>query len=188
MYMVTEHRGRSPQAVRAGDLVAPAAGPGDLVGTLYQCHALRLIRMAVLLVGDQPSAEDVVQDAFLGLHRGVSRLRDPANAVAYLRASVLNGCRSVLRSRKRAWSSRAAMHEPPVWSAESAAMAGEDRREALRAVALLPRRQREVLVLRYFLNLTDREIATALGVSRGTVASTASRALAALARDLGGRA
>ncbi len=189
MYMVTEHRGRSPQAVRASDLVAPAAGPGDLIGTLYQCHALRLTRMAVLLVGDQPSAEDVVQDAFLGLHRGAGRLRDPVNAVAYLRASVLNGCRSVLRSRKRAWSARAAMHDPPVpvWSAESAAMAGEDRREALRAVARLPRRQREVLVLRYFLNLTDREIAADLGVSRGTVASTASRALAALARDLGGR-
>ena len=67
-------------------------------------------------------------------------------------------------------------------------MAGEDRREALRAVARLPRRQREVLVLRYFLNLSDREIAADLGVCRGTVASTASRALAALARDLGGQA
>ena len=66
-------------------------------------------------------------------------------------------------------------------------MAGEDRREALRAVARLPRRQREVLVLRYYLNLTDTEIAADLGVSRGTVASTASRALAALARELGGQ-
>jgi RNA polymerase sigma-70 factor (sigma-E family) len=188
MYMVTEHRVRVMRTARGGDLAASPAGPGDLVGILYQCHALRLVRMAVLLVGDQPSAEDVVQDAFLGLHCGAGRLHDPANAVAYLRVSVLNGCRSVLRSRKRARSSRAAMHDPPVWSAESAAMAGEDRREALRAVARLPRRQREVLVLRYFLNLTDREIATALGVSRGTVASTASRALAALARDLGGRA
>ena len=79
MYMVTEHRGRATQAVRARGLVAPAAGPGDLVGTLYQCHALRLIRIAVLQVGDQPSAEDVVQDAFLGLHRGAGRLHDPAN-------------------------------------------------------------------------------------------------------------
>jgi RNA polymerase sigma-70 factor (sigma-E family) len=162
-------------------------GAGEFVGDLFQCHALRLIRMAVLLVGDQCSAEDVVQDAFLGLHRGLGRLHDPANALAYLRASVLNGCRSVLRARKRAWSSRAATHEPPVWSAESAAMAGEDRREALRAVARLPRRQREVLVLRYYLNLTDTEIAADLGVSRGTVASTASRALAALARELGGQ-
>ena len=96
MYMVTEHRGRATQTVRAGDLVAPAAGPGELVGILYRCHALRLIRMAVLLVGDQPSAEDVVQDAFLGLHRGAGRLHDPANAVAYLRASVLNNQLHVL--------------------------------------------------------------------------------------------
>lgn len=187
MCMVTEHRELARPAMRTSDLDVPPVPAGDLVGALYQCHALRLIRMAVLLLGDQPSAEDVVQDAFLGLHRGVGRLKDPANAVAYLRTSVLNGCRSVLRSRKRAWSSRAAMHDPPVWSAESAAMAGEDRREALRAVARLPRRQREVLVLRYFLNLSDREIAADLGVSRGTVASTASRALAALARDLEGR-
>jgi RNA polymerase sigma-70 factor (sigma-E family) len=162
-----------------------ALDAGDLVGDLFECHALRLIRMAVLLVGDRSSAEDVVQDAFLGLYRGAGRLRDPANAVAYLRASVLNGCRSVLRSRKRAWSSLIPAHDPPVWSAESAAMAGEDRREVLRAVTRLPRRQREVLVLRYYLNLSDQEIAADLGVTRGTVASTASRALAALGRELG---
>lgn len=176
MYMVTDHRERHTLAADAG----------DLVGGLFECHAVRLIRMAVLLVGDQSSAEDVVQDAFLGLYRGAGRLRDPANAVAYLRTSVLNGCRSVLRSRKRAWSSLlTAPHDPPVWSAESAAMAGEDRREVLRAVTHLPPRQREVLVLRYYLNLSDQEIAADLGVARGTVASTVSRALAALGRELG---
>lgn len=173
----------------AGDLRAATrtrvtVNASELVGDLFEYHAVRLIRMAVLLLGDQSSAEDVVQDAFLGLYRGAGRLRDPANAVAYLRASVLNGCRSVLRSRKRAWSLIPA-HDPPVWSAESAAMAGEDRREVLRAVARLPRRQREVLVLRYYVNLTDQEIAADLGVTRGTVASTASRALAALGRELG---
>ena len=176
--------------VGAGELGAAARAQltlnaGDLISDLFECHAVRLIRLAVLLVGDQSSAEDVVQDAFLGLYRGASRLRDPGNAVAYLRASVLNGCRSVLRSRKRAWSSLMAAHDPPVWSAESAAMAGEDRREVLRAVTHLPPRQREVLVLRYYLNLSDQEIAADLGVTRGTVASTASRALAALGRELG---
>ena len=68
-----------------------------------------------------------------------------------------------------------------MWSAEAAALDGEDRREVLQAVAVLPRRQREVLVLRYFLSLTDNEIAADLGISRGTVVSTASRALASLA-------
>ena len=157
-----------------------SAPPGQLVDELYRGHALRLTRMALLLVGDRPSAEDVVQEAFLGLFRGLGRLRDPDRAVAYLRASVLNGCRSVLRSRKRA-RLRKVTHDPAVWSAEAAALDGEDRREVLRAVAVLPRRQREVLVLRYFLNLTDNEIAADLGISRGTVVSTASRALASLA-------
>jgi len=63
-------------------------------------------------------------------------------------------------------------------------MAGEDRRVVLAAIARLPRRAREVLALRYYLNLPDHEIASVLGVSRGTVSSTASRGLATLARNL----
>jgi RNA polymerase sigma-70 factor (sigma-E family) len=166
---------------------APAASD-RLVEELYRGHALRLTRMAVLLVGDKPSAEDVVQEAFLGLFRGLGRLSDPCRAAAYLRVSVLNGCRSVLRARTRARLRGAAADCPAVWSAESAVLAGEDRREVLAAVARLPRRQREVLVLRYFLDLTDSEIAADLGVSRGTVVSTASRALTALARKTGEQA
>jgi RNA polymerase sigma factor (sigma-70 family) len=144
--------------------------------------------MALLLVGDRPSAEDVVQEAFLGLFRGLGRLSEPGRATAYLRVSVLNGCRSVLRARKRARQRGGTAEYPAVWSAESAALAGEERREVLAAVAALPRRQREVLVLRYFLGLSDAEIAADLGVSRGTVASTASRALAALAAKTGEQA
>ena len=175
-------RRTSPPDVLA-DAAAPRRDfvpPGQLVDELYRGHALRLTRMALLLVGDRPSAEDVVQEAFIGLFRGFGRLSDPDRAVAYLRASVLNGCRSVLRSRKRARLHKLT-HEPAVWSAEAAALDGEDRREVLQAIAVLPRRQREVLVLRYFLDLTDNEIAADLGISRGTVASTASRALASLA-------
>jgi RNA polymerase sigma factor (sigma-70 family) len=157
-----------------------ACHTGALVAELYRAHALRLTRMALLLVGGQPSAEDVVQDAFLGLFRGLSRLDDPNRAVAYLRISVLNGCRSVLRAHRRARLRRTATDDPAVWSAESAVVAGEVRREVLRAVAQLPRRQREELVLRHFPGLSDSEIAADLGVSRGTAASTASRALASL--------
>jgi RNA polymerase sigma-70 factor (sigma-E family) len=159
----------------------------DAIDGLYRSHALGLLRLALLLAGDRTTAEDVVQDAFLGLYRAWSRIREPDKALGYLRTSVVNGCRSVQRARRTAWlrAERHQRHEPPVWSAEAAALAGEDRREVLTAVARLPRRQREVLALRYYAELGDSEIASVLGVSRGTVSSTASRALAALARELG---
>ena len=168
----------------ASDPAADSAGqPSDLVAGLFRAHAVALVRVATLLLGDQQSAEDVVQDAFFGLYRGLPGLRYRSKALPYLRASVINGSRSVLRARKRAFL-RKVQHEPPVWSAESAAMAGEDRKALLAAVARLPRRAREVLALRYYLDLADHEIAAALGISRATVSSTASRALAKLARDL----
>jgi RNA polymerase sigma-70 factor (sigma-E family) len=155
----------------------------DLVSDLYQAHALALIRAAKLLLRDQASAEDVVQDAFLSLYRALPRLSDQDQILPYLRAAVINGSRSVLRARRRALL-RKVHHEPPTSSAESAAMISEDRRAVLAAVTKLPRRAREVLVLRYYLGLSDQEIAAALNVSRGTVSSTASRGLAALALDL----
>src|SRR5262252_5543399 len=121
----------------------------DLVGSLYRAHALGLVRLAKLLVGDQASAEDVVQDVFLGLHRTLPALTDHDQVLPYLRAAVLNRSRSLLRKRRRALLFRA-QHEPPVASAEAAAMLGEDRRAVKQAVARLPRRAREVLILRYY--------------------------------------
>jgi RNA polymerase sigma-70 factor (sigma-E family) len=165
------------------DAARPDAPADEFIRQLHREHAVRLVRVALLLVGDQPSAEDVVQEAFIGLYRGMGRLRDRDKALPYLRAAVVNGARSVLRSRRRAALHRVP-HEPPVWSAEAAAMDSEDRRQLLAAVATLPHRMREVLALRYYLDLSDLQIADALGISRGTVSSTASRALAALARKL----
>lgn len=139
-----------------------------------------MTRLALMLTGDRATAEDVVQDAFLGLHRQWHRLDDPRNAVSYLRTCVVNGCRSVHRSRRIAW-----LHHPSHdWSAEAAAIDGEDRRELLAAVASLPRRQREILALRFYLDMSESEIGTTLKISRGTVSSTVSRALATLARQL----
>jgi RNA polymerase sigma factor (sigma-70 family) len=147
-----------------------------------RAHATGLVRLALLLVGDQPSAEDVVHEAFLGLYRNWADLEDHGRLAGYLRVAVVNGSRGVLRARRRAWL-RPVRHELPVWSAEAAAMATEERRAVLAAVARLPRRQREVLALRYYAELADTEIAAALGVSRGTVVSTASRALSVLGRQ-----
>lgn len=155
----------------------------DAVTDLYRHHAVGFIRLALLLVGDQESAEDVVQEAFCGLYRNWRGLDDPGRVLGYLRVAVLNGSRSVLRARRRAWL-RPVRHDSPVWSAEAAAMATEERRVVLAAVAGLPPRQREVLALRYYADLADPEIAAALGISRGTVVSTASRALTALASRL----
>ncbi len=161
-----------------------AESPDDFIRSLYHAHVVRLVRVALLLLGDQQSAEDVVQDAFISLYQNLPRLRDRDKALPYLRAVVINGSRSALRARRRA-ALRLARHvPPPVWSAESVAIDSEERREVLAAVARLPRRAREVLALRYYLDLPESEIAAALGISRGTVSSTASRALAALTREL----
>ncbi|MGA8461332.1 MAG: sigma factor, partial [Streptosporangiaceae bacterium] len=82
---------------QADDPAADAAGqPSDLVAGLFRAHAVALVRVATLLLGDQQSAEDVVQDAFFGLYRGLPGLRDRSKALPYLRASVINGSRSVL--------------------------------------------------------------------------------------------
>ena len=179
------HISVTANGAQANARAQPEDSPETAVDDLYRAHAVGLIRFAVLMVGDQPTAEDVVQDAFLGLFRGWRRVRDPAKALGYLRVSVVNGCRSVLRSRDRARLLRV-QHDPPVWSAEAAAIDSQDRRDVLAAVARLPRRQREVLALRYYLELGEQEIAAALRISRGTVASTASRGLATLTRELQG--
>lgn len=158
--------------------------PERAVTGLYQAHAVGLIRLAMLMVGDAPSAEDVVQDAFIGLHRKWGTLRDPDDALTYVRSAVLNRCRSVLR--RRAVAARFGhSFERPAWSAEESALAGEDRREVLTAIARLSPRQREVLALRYYCDLPEDQIARVLRVSRGTVSSTTSRALTALAALLG---
>jgi RNA polymerase sigma-70 factor (sigma-E family) len=157
----------------------------QIVADLYLAHGLALVRLALMLTGDKATAEDVVQDAFLGLYRAIGRLSGTDKALAYLRASVVNGCRSVHRARKRAFLG-GSHDEPAVWSAEAAFLSREDSRLTLQAIARLPRRSREVLALRYYLDMTDSEIAATLGVSRGTVSSTASRALTALALELKG--
>ncbi|NRQ30695.1 SigE family RNA polymerase sigma factor [Nonomuraea sp. NN258] len=151
---------------------------------MFADHHVGLVRLALLMVGDQPTAEDVVQEAFARTHAGRARLRDADKALAYVRSAVLNGCRSVLRRRATVFR-KAVPYDPPVWSAESAALMSEERREVLLAVRQLPRRQREALTLRYYLDLSDREIAETMRISAGTARSTIARGLAALGRALG---
>ncbi|HEX7268952.1 MAG TPA: SigE family RNA polymerase sigma factor [Streptosporangiaceae bacterium] len=163
------------------------ADAGPLVTALYEAHGVGLIRLAVVMLGDRPAAEDVVQEAFCGLYRRWDHLDDPGNALRYLRSSVLNGCRSVLRNRGRLHLRLGQEPGRPdsVESAESTALVGEEHRAVLAALRRLPDRQREALVLRFYLELSEAEIAQAMGISQGTVKSTVSRALAALGRLLG---
>ncbi|WP_219415167.1 RNA polymerase sigma factor [Pseudonocardia nigra] len=160
---------------------APDPSAPRTLSDLYRDHRMRLVRLAVLLVDDPSTAEDVVQEAFTGLHRHWSGLRDEAAAVGYLRAAVVNGSRSVLRRRRTA-RDYVPPHQVNARSAESLAMLSAEHQAVVDALSTLPPRQREVLVLRYYGGLSEAEISDATGISRGTVKSTASRALDAVAR------
>ncbi|WP_308120565.1 RNA polymerase sigma factor [Streptomyces bambusae] len=157
------------------------------VSELYHAHRLRMVRLAVLLVDDLATAEDVVQDAFTALYRRHGEhITEVDNALGYLRTAVVNTSRSVLRRRRtvRGWTPPPAGEAP---SAEDSVVLDEAHREVLAALARLTPRRRQVLVLRYWAELSEAEIATTLGISRGAVKSNASRALDALERILEGR-
>jgi RNA polymerase sigma-70 factor (sigma-E family) len=181
------------QAVHTAPDRAPAAPPPPAppeqsaapltLEDLYRQHRMRLVRLAILLVDEPATAEDVVQEAFTGLHRHWSGLRDEAAALGYLRTAVVNGSRSVLRRRKTA-RGYVPPHQTNARSAESLAMLTAEHQAVVSALGQLPSRQREVLVLRYYGGMSEAEIAAATGVSRGTVKSSASRALDALQRIL----
>jgi RNA polymerase sigma-70 factor (sigma-E family) len=157
----------------------------DQVTRLYRIHGMDLIRIAAVMLGSRAGAEDAVQDAFCGLYRRWNQLADPQNALSYVRSAVMNRCRSELRRRARLERRADQNHRPlDADSPEQAAILGEEHQDVLAALRRLPDRQREALILRYFMDLPEPEIATAMGISQGTVKSTTSRAIAALARQL----
>ncbi|MER7760547.1 SigE family RNA polymerase sigma factor [Streptomyces sp. NPDC097619] len=165
---------------------SPPAPGRPTVTDLYAAHRLPMVRLAVLLVDDLATAEDVVQDAFTALYRRHGeRITEVDNALGYLRTAVVNTARSVLRRRRtaRAWIPPV---EPPAASAEETVVLGEEHREVLAALRGLSPRRRQVLVLRYWSGLSEAQIADTLGISRGAVKSHASRGLAALERMLAG--
>ena len=150
---------------------------------LYRAHALSLKRLAVLMLDDGAAAEDVVQDAFLGLFRRWGTLTDATGALPYLRASVLNGCRTAMKRRARR-SGAVEQGDRPLESAEAAVLHTEEQHMVAAAIRRLPARQREVLVLRYYLDMTEADAAEAMHISKGTVKSATSRAIDAISRAL----
>lgn len=171
--------------VRAGAGAAPDLAGGELTA-LFRGHHLDLVRLATMLTGDRATAEDVVQDAFEKVHAARNRLAGRGGVgVSYLRTTVINGCRGVHRRRNVARRHEAvAPGDAGQVSAEQAVICAERHREVAAALARLPRRRREVLVLRYYLELSEAEIAETLNISTGTVKSSAARGLATLAKTL----
>jgi len=158
------------------------------VEQLYRQHRLGMTRLALLLVDDRETAQDVVHDAFAALYRRWDSLGSEDAALAYLRACVVNGSRSVLRRRRTV--RRHPSFADDVLTADSAdapVLLAEEYREVLAALHRLPARQREVIVLRYWAELTEAQIAGTLGISLGTVKASASRGRDAIESMLGGR-
>jgi RNA polymerase sigma-70 factor (sigma-E family) len=159
---------------------APATWNADRVVTeLYLGQYKSLVRLAVLLVHDVPTAEEVVQDAFEAMHYAQRRLRDSEKALSYLRQAVVNRSRSVLRHRTVV-DKNAPKPAPDEPSAEHAAMALLERSAVIEALRTLPDRQREAIVLRYYADLSEADIAATMGISKGAVKSHTARAMAAL--------
>ena len=158
--------------------IAVDARADAVVERLYDEHYVRLVRLAYLLLGDQGRSEDVVQDSFVAVYQRLDRLGE-ADLPAYLRQTVVNRSRSALRHLQVVdrHAERRLEHVP---GAEHAALLSDRRRAVVDALATLPRRQREVMALRYYLDLSERDIAETLGISAGAVKSHASRGATAL--------
>ncbi len=149
------------------------------VAALFDQHYKSLRGLAFLMLGDSGQAEEVVQEAFVQVHAAWARLDAPA---AYARVAVINLCRS--RIRRAVLERRAPVAEPRVHpGVENVA----ERDEVLTAVRALPERQRACIVLRYYEDLGDDQIAEILDCSVGTVKSQLHKARAHLARTLGGQ-
>jgi RNA polymerase sigma-70 factor (sigma-E family) len=159
--------------------VAVAWDADQAVTALYSAHFRSLVRLAALLVRDVATAEEVVQDAFVAMHGAWRRLRQPDKALSYLRQSVVNRSRSVLRHRAVV-EKYAPKGLPDAQSAENGAMVELERSAVVKALSALPTRQREALVLRYYGDLSEAEIAQTMGISRGAVKSHTARGMAAL--------
>jgi RNA polymerase sigma-70 factor (sigma-E family) len=153
---------------------------------LYAAHWRQLVRLSVLLVRDIGTAEEVVQDAFIAVHRRWDRLRDPEKGLAYLRRAVVNQSRSTLRHRMVVTRHVERGPDPAAPVADEHDDGFARRAAVIEAMRALPQRQREVLALRYYLDLSEAEIADTLGISRGAVKSHASRGAGALRELLKG--
>jgi RNA polymerase sigma-70 factor (sigma-E family) len=186
--VIGDRRGPFVDAVGRVD---PKQDADEALVALYTAHYRSLVRLGALLLRDTAAAEDVVQDAFVAMHASWRRLRDPDKALAYLRQAVVNRARSRLRHLKVVerktpppLPESGQIHGAFVPSAEQGAIHALERQHVMSALGNLPHRQREVLVLRYYADLSEAQIAETMGISPGAVKSHASRGIAALRQTM----
>jgi RNA polymerase sigma-70 factor (sigma-E family) len=165
------------------EVLEPPAAGSTLVDA-YREHYRPLVKLAGLLIDDVGACEEIVQDSFVQVFGTQRTLRDPQKLPAYLRSAVLNGARSRLRRKDVRRRLALVRSDDTAAGPEAGAVRADDRRAVLEAMRLLPDRQRDVLVLRYWLDLSEAEIAETLGISAGSVKTHASRGMHALARSL----
>jgi RNA polymerase sigma-70 factor (sigma-E family) len=146
------------------------------VAALYRLHYRFLVGLAALLVRDMATAEGLVQDSFVAMHSAWRRLEDGDRALSYLHQSVVSRSRSVRRHRV------APGANPP--GAGSGPTTGLERSALVAALWSLAPRQREVLVLRYYADLPEAQVASAMGISRGAARSHAARGMSLLRAEL----
>jgi RNA polymerase sigma-70 factor (sigma-E family) len=146
---------------------------------LYTLHYRKLVRSAWLLVRDEPTAEEVVQDAFVSVNEAWHQLKDADKALAYVRQAVVNRSRSVLRHQVVIEKYQQAA-PPDMPSAEYGALVSLEQAAVVAALQRLSARQREAMVLRFYADLPEGAIAEAMGISRGAVKSHMARGMAAL--------
>ena len=175
--------GGQPQQARSAQSAGRQLTADEAVTQLYTSHYSSLVRLAALLVRDEPTAEEVVQECFIAMHDGWQRLRDNGKALSYLKQAVVNRCRSVLRHRSMV-QRNAPKPAPDMPSAEQDAMSLLERSAVIAALKALPNRQRQALVLRYYADLSEAQIAKAMGISHGAVKSHTARGMAALRAGL----
>lgn len=170
------------------DSAYPAATIDERRHRLAELHRgeyRSLVRLAALLVDERGAAEEIVQEAFVRLDRSWDRVTDPDRLDAYLRSIVLNLARSGMRRRRVALRhAERGSPTPAAAAADERAVLREDQAEVLAALRTLPTRQREVLVLRFWQDATETEIADALGISVGSVKTHLHRALGAMTTKL----
>jgi len=170
------------EALVAGEIataIKPEMTADEAVTQLYMTHYRPLVRLAVLLVRDEPTAEEVVQGCFIAMHDGWHRLRDEDKALSYLKQAVVNRSKSVLRHRSVV-DRNAPKPAPDMPSAEQGAISRLERSAVITALRGLPDRQRQALVLRYYADMSEAQIAEMMGISKGAVKSHTARGMSSL--------